>query len=121
MTEKTYDSKPLDQLQLISDGKLNLIENIYGIFKTTVDQSLQLLSEASSERNFTLISKQAHSLKSSFGAVGMMRASQICRALEKSDEMNWAEIDVLLQTVKSEFAQGLLALEKDIDRRRQLL
>ena len=102
MNDEIYDKTPLDQLQLLSDGKLTLIDQIYGLFKISIDKALQCFAEARSRREFEPIRIQAHSLKSSAGAVGLIKLSYLCRQLEKQSISEWTEIESLLSAIKEE-------------------
>jgi HPt (histidine-containing phosphotransfer) domain-containing protein len=72
----------LSYLLKLTEGNVEMIQEMVGIFYEQVDEFTEGLQSALTEKNWDRLSKVAHKAKSSISVMGMMDTAEKCRNLE---------------------------------------
>ncbi len=93
---KLYD---LTMIQSVSGGDKVFIKKMILLFIETVPQNVQELVDATEKRNWELVSKMAHKLKSTIDSMGIRSLRSQIRSVELNAK-NLEELELLPSTVK---------------------
>jgi len=99
-------SLPLELLELAREGEIDLVSEVFAIFRSDTGMRLEALGQAIAGADMTVVRKQAHALKGSSGQVGATALAQMCRQMEESAANgNMADVNSLLHRMQAQFEQ----------------
>lgn len=101
----TLDTQIIDEIRQFSDSSNDaVIIDLFESFLTTTPKILSHLEESCNTGQIKKLKFEAHSLKSSSGALGATRFSSLCQQLELTTEsMTQEDISALINHAKDEF------------------
>jgi two-component system, sensor histidine kinase len=101
-----FDPIAIEKLRKVAgDQDAGFVAEMAQLFSDETAKSLTDLRSGFDRRDWKLVSRVAHSLKSSAATLGLMRLSSACKALEIETQngTEGAQIQVLVATVFAEF------------------
>jgi len=94
----------LELRQLEMPGQPSIIRELVTVFIQTTTERLGVLNNSISNKNFDLLKRTAHTLKSSSATLGAEKMSQICLQIESSSTSgNLEAVSGLLNHLLREF------------------
>ncbi len=109
---ETLDRSALFSLRLLQDGSEDFVTDLIRTFKETTPKSLDRLAEAIVEKDGTVISDEAHRLKSGCASLGAKGMAAICLKLERVGEKRaFEKARALLKQLRAEYRKTLKELE----------
>jgi CheY-like chemotaxis protein len=112
---KLYD---LTMIQSVSGGDKAFIKKMILLFIETVPQNVQELVDATERRNWELVSKMAHKLKSTIDSMGIRTIRDQIRTIEMNakNQEQLEQIPNLVKQIESVVSSCIQQLRRDVDR-----
>jgi CheY-like chemotaxis protein len=99
--------------EVMGEGGIEMTKELARLFRQNTRDLLLELQRASSERNFFLLMRTAHTLKGNSGQLGAIHLAELCLDLELQGKTgNQDSIQALIEEMKGEFSKVENELEK---------
>ncbi|MFL5813092.1 MAG: Hpt domain-containing protein [Bdellovibrionia bacterium] len=116
-TRGVIDEEMIHQICQYDDGSHgDTLAELIGLYLELAPKRIESLKRALGERNWHVVSKEAHSLKSSSANLGLKKVIVVCRRLEAiENHPDYSMASTLLSEIEKEYqaaAQSLMELLK---------
>lgn len=97
------------------DNEPDFVKNILQIYLTSTEENIALLESGYRQDDLELMTRAAHTIKSSSANIGATKLTNICRELENTCRMSAESLSaVKIDVIKSEFKRVETYLNKHI-------
>ena len=116
---QNLDMEVMDQLLDLDDGAVGLLQEMFGLFKEDTPERIEALGIALAEAKMMELADVAHAIKGAAGTMGIPNLRAVAAELEGGGRKGTfsAEPALLLEQLRTAYAEGIAALEAFIAQR----
>jgi HPt (histidine-containing phosphotransfer) domain-containing protein len=107
------DGPTMEQLLALDDGQLGLIREMFQLYQDDTPDRIKALEVMAAETSYNDVAEVAHAVKGAASTMGAPRAQAVAAVLEaagRRGEMPKAEMETLIQQLRSCFQESVEAL-----------
>jgi HPt (histidine-containing phosphotransfer) domain-containing protein/CheY-like chemotaxis protein len=102
----------IDKIRMFDDEEQTLLLSLFQIYSESTAAELQEIEQLVQQRDFPLLRKKAHKLKSSAAQLGAFRFEKYCTLMEYEPELDQARAQKLFQEMSTEYQNSLAKFDQ---------
>ena len=119
LTTDVLDFEVLNAFEKVkSDDGSDILIGLIDLYLQSSSQRIATMADAARRREWSVLKREAHTLKGSSSTLGVRQIAKICQDLECASLTRGGDVQTLMSLLKSKFAEVKPVLIQESSRRR---